>query len=110
MSRQGLHSVLYNLLSNALKYAQPGRSPHIGVRTARTGEMLVLSVQDNGRGINLERHGGELFQLFRRFHADVMGSGVGLYLVNRLVHQAGGRVEVASTVGQGTTFRLLMPQ
>ncbi|OGX85579.1 hypothetical protein BEN48_01735 [Hymenobacter glacialis] len=110
MARPGLQSVLYNLLSNALKYAQPGQVPRIAVRTAYHDGMAVLSVQDNGRGIDLERHGGELFQLFRRFHPDVAGSGVGLYLVNRLVHLAGGRVETSSEVGQGTTFRLFLPQ
>ncbi|SFQ35159.1 sensor histidine kinase [Hymenobacter arizonensis] len=109
MARPALHSVLYNLLSNALKYAEPGRRPRVAVRTAWVEGVPVLSVQDNGRGIDLERHGGALFQLFRRFHPDVTGSGVGLYLVNRLVHQVGGRIDVVSKVGQGTTFRLLMP-
>ncbi|OON66444.1 hypothetical protein B0919_21655 [Hymenobacter sp. CRA2] len=108
IARPGLHSLLYNLLSNAIKYAMPGRSPRVHVRTSRVAGEVLLSVQDNGRGIDLERHGGELFQLFRRFHPDVVGSGMGLYLVNRLVHQAGGRVEVDSEVGQGTTFRIYL--
>ncbi|WP_426058580.1 sensor histidine kinase [Hymenobacter sp. B1770] len=109
MARPALHSVLYNLLSNALKYAEPDRRPRVEVRTTWLEGIPVLSVQDNGRGIDLARHGSALFQLFRRFHPDVTGSGVGLYLVNRLVHQVGGRIEVASKVGQGTTFRLLLP-
>ncbi|OUJ74266.1 PAS domain-containing sensor histidine kinase [Hymenobacter crusticola] len=110
MSRASLHSMLYNLLSNALKYAEPARTPHIRVSTAMVKDKVVLSVQDNGRGINMERHGAELFQLFRRFHPGVAGSGVGLYLVNRLVHQAGGRIEVDSQVGEGTTFHIYLPQ
>jgi len=110
MVRPGLHSVLYNLLSNALKYADPARPPHVWVSTSLAAGATVLTVQDNGRGIDLERYGRELFQLFRRFHPDVSGSGMGLYLVNRLVHQAGGRVEVSSTPGAGTTFRIYLPQ
>lgn len=106
MARPGLLSLLYNLLSNALKYAEPGRRPRVRVSTALVDGAPVLTVADNGRGLDLARHGGELFQLFRRFHPDVSGSGTGLYLVNRLVHQAGGRVEVESAVGQGTTFRI----
>jgi phosphoserine phosphatase RsbU/P len=110
MARPGLHSLLYNLLSNALKYAAPGRPPRVRVSSARAEGAVVLTVQDNGLGIDLQRHSRELFQLFRRFHPEVPGSGMGLYLVNRLAHQAGGRVEVDSTVGEGTTFRIILPQ
>ena len=110
MPRPSLHSVLYNLLSNALKYAAPERSPRIRISTSLDGANVGLSVQDNGRGIDLTRHGRELFQLFRRFHPEVVGSGMGLYLVNRLVYQAGGHVEVDSVVGQGTTFRIVLPR
>ncbi|UOQ64725.1 PAS domain-containing sensor histidine kinase [Hymenobacter volaticus] len=110
LARPSLHSMLYNLLSNALKYAEPSRPPSIQVSTALADGVSVLSVQDNGRGIDLKRHGSELFQLFRRFHPEVAGAGMGLYLVNRLVNQAGGRVEVDSTLGQGSTFRIYLPR
>ncbi|MCC3159903.1 PAS domain-containing sensor histidine kinase [Hymenobacter sp. 15J16-1T3B] len=110
MARPGLHSLLYNLLSNALKYAVPGRPPRVRVRTTRAPHATVLEVQDNGRGIDLQRHSRELFQLFRRFHPEVAGTGMGLYLVNRLARQAGGRVEVDSTVDAGTTFRIFLPR
>ncbi|RAK70567.1 PAS domain-containing sensor histidine kinase [Hymenobacter edaphi] len=110
IARPGLHSLLYNLLSNALKYAAPDRPPRVRVSTARTAHATVLSVQDNGRGIDLTRHHRELFQLFRRFHPEVAGTGMGLYLVNRLARQAGGRVEVDSAVDAGTTFRIFLPQ
>ncbi|MGI4734059.1 MAG: sensor histidine kinase [Janthinobacterium lividum] len=111
MSRPALYSLLYNLLSNALRYAEPGQPPRIRVSTALAGGQAVLTVQDNGRGIDLSRHRANLFQLFRRFHPEVAaGSGVGLYLVHRLVHQAGGQIEVESVVSQGTTFRLYLPR
>lgn len=111
MPRPALHSLLYNLLSNALRYAAPGQPPRICVSTALAAGQTVLTVQDNGLGIDLARHRANLFQLFRRFHPEVAaGSGVGLYLVHRLVHQAGGQIEVDSVVGQGTTFRLHLPR
>lgn len=110
-TRPSLYSLLYNLFSNALRYAQPGRPARVTVRSTRVAGAVVLSVQDNGRGLDLARHGAELFQLSRRFHPEVAeGTGTGLYLVNRLMTQAGGRVEVESEVGQGTTFRLVWPQ
>jgi len=110
MAEPGLRSVLYNLLSNAVRYAQPGRTPRVRVRSAVEGDDIVLTVADNGRGLDLSRHGTELFQLFRRFHPEVPGTGLGLYLVKRLVRQAGGRVAVESTPGEGTTFRLSWPR
>jgi len=106
--RTNLRSVLYNLLSNAVKYADPSRPSHIAVRTELHDGVPVLLVQDNGLGLNLDRHGNELFQLFRRFHDHVPGSGVGLYLVQRLVEQAGGRLKVESEVGKGSTFRIYL--
>ncbi|GAB3836010.1 PAS domain-containing protein [Hymenobacter jeollabukensis] len=109
-ARLNLQSIFYNLLSNALKYRHPDRAPVVRVRTTRTDEGApVLLVQDNGLGLDVARYGPDLFQLFRRFHDHVGGSGLGLYLVNRIVQQAGGRIEVDSVVGEGTTFRILLP-
>ena len=108
--RPNLQSVLFNLISNSLKYAAPGRPPRI--RLSSTPDALTgrptLTVQDNGLGIDLNRFGPQLFQLFRRFHSHVDGTGMGLYLVNRIVQNHGGRLEVSSTVDKGTTFQLYL--
>ncbi|MDQ2770345.1 MAG: PAS domain-containing protein, partial [Bacteroidota bacterium] len=108
--RPNLQSIFFNLLSNSLRYADPARPPRI--RFSSTPDLTtgrpILTVQDNGLGIDLARYGPELFQLFRRFHAHVDGTGVGLYLVNRIVQNHGGRIEVSSTVGEGTTFRIFL--
>ncbi|OGX91780.1 sensor histidine kinase [Hymenobacter coccineus] len=108
--RAHLQSLLFNLLSNALKYAAPGRPPRITVRAVPDAETdrPVLTVQDNGLGIDLDRFGPQLFQQFARFHAHVDGTGMGLYLVNRIVESHGGRLEVASVVDAGTTFTLYL--
>ena len=108
--RPNLQSLFFNLIGNSLKYAAPDRPPRIRLSStpdAVTGRP-VLTVQDNGLGIDLERFGDQLFQLFRRFHAHADGTGVGLYLVNRIVQSHGGRLEVASTVGEGTTFLIYL--
>ncbi|GAB3226223.1 hypothetical protein GCM10027346_08330 [Hymenobacter seoulensis] len=109
-ARLNLQSILYNLISNALKYCHPDRPPVVSVTTRLTaaGSPLLL-VQDNGLGLDLSRFGPDLFQMFRRFHDHVPGSGLGLYLVNRIVQQAGGHIEVSSTLGSGTTFRIHLP-
>ena len=108
--RAHLQSLLFNLLSNALKYAAPGRPPRItvgAVPDAETGPP-VLTVRDNGLGIDLDRFRPQLFQQFARFHAHVNGTGMGLYLVNRIVESHGGRLEVPSVVDVGTTFTLYL--
>ena len=108
--RPNLQSVFFNLISNSLKYAAPGRPPRI--RLSSTPDAVsgrpILTVQDNGLGIDLERFGPQLFQLFRRFHAHVDGTGMGLFLVNRIVQNHGGRLEVSSTVDEGTTFQMYL--
>ncbi|WP_375433953.1 PAS domain S-box protein [uncultured Hymenobacter sp.] len=104
-----LQSILYNLLSNALKYAHPDRKPVVRVSSETTKNGTpVLVVQDNGLGLDMARYGDDLFKMFRRFHDHVAGSGMGLYLVKRIVQQAGGHIKVDSTVGVGTTFRIYL--
>jgi signal transduction histidine kinase len=105
--RSSLRTVLFNLLSNALKYHQPGRALRVQVRAYEDAGSAVLEVQDNGLGIDLARFGDELFHLFRRFHPEAAeGTGVGLFFVNRLVESCGGHIEVDSQQGHGTTFRV----
>ena len=107
--RASLRTILLNLLANALKYHAPTRPAQVQLRAFWDAGQPVLEVQDNGLGIDLARHGLELFQLFRRFHPEVAaGTGVGLFLVNRLVQAQGGRIEVTSREGHGTTFRLYL--
>lgn len=102
---RNLRTIVFNLLANALKYHHPDRVPQVHLRTRLVAGRAVLDVQDNGLGIDLERHGAELFQLFRRFHPEAAaGTGVGLFLVNRLVQAQGGHLEVVSQPDCGTTF------
>ena len=100
-----LRSVVYNLLSNALKYHQPGRPPLVQLHAARQAQAVVLTVTDNGLGLS-EQQQKRLFGLFQRLHTHVEGTGVGLYTVKRLVENAGGTITVTSEVGVGTTFTI----
>ena len=104
-SRQHLRSILDNLLSNSLKYRAPGIILRIKVQTFQTSSHLVLQVQDNGLGIKQEYH-QKIFEMFRRFHKQAEGSGVGLYIVKRLVERKQGYIEVESEPEKGSTFRI----
>ena len=108
-SRKNLKSILYNLLSNAVKYRSPDRKPEIFITTEQQNDYLVLKVKDNGLGIEKEKQ-GKMFTMFKRFHTHVEGTGVGLYIVKKIVENSGGKIEVESDVNKGTTFSIFFKQ
>ncbi len=104
-SEKNLRSIIYNLLSNALKYRAPTRKAVVQIHCSQTKDYYVLSVQDNGLGMDLSGN-AKLFTMFKRLHNHVEGSGIGLYMVKKILDNAGGKIEVESTVDQGSTFRV----
>ncbi len=103
--RKHLRSILYNLLSNALKYHSPDRTPRILIWTREEEGQVVLSVQDNGLGLDKEQQ-AKLFLMFKRLHTHVEGTGVGLYMVKRIVENNGGEITVESQPEKGTVFQV----
>ncbi|MBL0740734.1 ATP-binding protein [Chryseolinea lacunae] len=103
-----LDSILINLISNAIKYRHPGRSPLIQVRSDLVDSYVCLTVSDNGLGMDLSLYKEKLFTLYGRFHNHVEGKGMGLYLVMTQVVALGGKIEVESEVDRGTTFKILL--
>ncbi|WP_133272044.1 PAS domain-containing sensor histidine kinase [Hymenobacter radiodurans] len=103
-----LRSVVYNLLSNAVKYCAPDRPAQVLLQAHCLPDHLVITVQDNGLGLTAAQQ-GELFGMFRRLHTHVEGSGVGLFMVKRLVDNAGGTITVESQPGVGSTFTVSLP-
>ncbi|WP_187263456.1 CHASE domain-containing protein [Pontibacter beigongshangensis] len=108
-ARKNLRSIIYNLMSNGIKYRSPERVPELSISTHRDGDFVVLQVADNGLGIRKEQQ-QKLFSMFRRFHSHVEGTGIGLYIIKRIIENNGGRIEVASELGQGTTFTVYFKQ
>jgi signal transduction histidine kinase len=103
-----IDSILFNLVSNAIKYRSPERTPAIHLRTLHHDDMIVLTVEDNGLGVDLQKHGKDIFNLYKRFHRKIDGKGLGLYLVRSQVTSMGGKIEIESTPGQGTTFKIYL--
>lgn len=106
--RPYLDSILMNLISNALKYRHPDRPPVITIRSEMRDNFLCLRVTDNGIGIDLNQYRQKLFTMYSRFHTHVEGKGLGLYLVKTQCEALGGKIEVTSQVGEGTTFTVFI--
>jgi signal transduction histidine kinase len=105
-----LQQLIGCLLSNALKFRKPGTSPRIRIAASREpGDWWLISIADNGIGIESQYH-ESIFAPFQRLHGrDVPGSGMGLALCRKIVGSHGGRIWVESSAGQGTTFRFTLP-
>lgn len=104
-----IESILYNLISNAIKYRSLKRIPKIKISTGLKNNHLELTVSDNGIGIDLKNLRDKVFSLYQRFHIHIEGKGIGLFLVKTQVEAMNGTIEIESNVNAGTTFRILIP-
>jgi PAS domain S-box-containing protein len=104
-SKKNMRSIYFNLLSNAIKFRSPDRIPEVYIKTETVGNYIVLTVKDNGLGIP-EGHIDKIFMMFKRAHDHVEGTGIGLYIVKRIMDNSGGKIEVASEKSKGTTFKV----
>ena len=98
-------SIIYNLLSNAIKYRSPQRVPVIQIRCHQNDEYTIISVQDNGLGMRLPDT-TKIFAMFKRLHPHVEGTGIGLFMVKRIIENAGGKIEVESELDKGSKFTI----
>ncbi len=99
-----LFSIFYNLIDNALKYSAPARQPHICITTTRNDDNVLLSVADNGLGLDTNKHKDSLFKIGKVFHRHPNAKGFGLFMTKTQVEAMDGRIWVESTPGEGTTF------
>lgn len=110
--RAQLSQVVNNLLSNAFKYGKKGAPIRIDVAPNKAGTMLCLSISDEGDGIAPE-HIPRLTERFYRVDKgrskSIGGTGLGLAIVKHISERHGGRMEIASEVGKGTTVSVLLP-
>lgn len=101
-----LESILINLCSNSIKYCSASRPLVLEFKGYRHGEQIVLAIKDNGIGIDLEKHGKNIFGMFSTFHGNPDAIGFGLFMTKNQIELMNGRIEVESEPDKGSTFIL----
>jgi two-component system phosphate regulon sensor histidine kinase PhoR len=104
-SRKNLRSIVYNLLSNSIKYRDPQRQLKILIKTDQTEGFLRLSIKDNGLGI-AKKDQQWVFEKYTRLNTNVEGTGVGLYLIRNMIENHNGKIEVQSDLNEGAVFNV----
>lgn len=103
-----LQSILYNLISNALKYSQPEKPVTIHVTVETVNDKTRIIIQDNGLGIDLEKYGSRIFKLNQFFHTGFDSKGIGLYITKTKIESLGGTIQVESKVNDGAKFTVIL--
>ncbi|WP_417364232.1 PAS domain S-box protein [Galbibacter sp.] len=101
-----LESILLNIFTNAIKYKSPKRYPKITIDYENTKGYSIITISDNGIGIDLKKHGHKLFGMYKTFHGNRDARGIGLFITKNQIEAMKGKIEVESNVDQGTKFKI----
>ncbi|MGZ4100022.1 MAG: sensor histidine kinase, partial [Bacteroidia bacterium] len=104
-----VHSIFYNLISNSIKYRKPDKALVITIKSEVNKERIMISFKDNGIGIDLIKHGDKIFGLYSRFHLNIEGKGMGLFMIKTEAESLGGNITVKSKPGEGAEFIVELP-
>ena len=106
--KQYLHSILYNLINNAMTYSRPIADAYIYIKMYEENDNIIISVADNGIGMD-EKTKSKIFELFFKGNSGSSGTGMGLYIIKGLVENLKGTISVESAPMEGTTFTICLP-
>lgn len=101
-----IDSILTNLISNAVRFKNPERDPIVTLNAVIENGYTVLTVTDNGLGIDLKKDGPKLFGMYKTFHDHSDARGMGLFITKNQVEAMNGKVGVESQLGIGSTFKI----
>ncbi|MEC5165418.1 PAS domain S-box-containing protein [Flavobacterium sp. PL11] len=101
-----LESVLYNIISNAIRYRHSERKPKIIISLHQENGFNVLTITDNGIGIDLKRNGNKIFGMYKTFSTNADSKGLGLFITKNQIDAMGGFINVESELNIGTTFKI----
>ena len=101
-----MESIVFNLISNAIKYRSSERPLFINIKAKKSSKGTIITISDNGIGINMEENGAYIFGLYKRFNYEVEGKGLGLHMTKAQVEALGGTITIESELNKGTTFKI----
>ncbi|WP_222536936.1 CheR family methyltransferase [Pedobacter polysacchareus] len=104
-AKKNLRSVMLNLLTNAIKFSHPERLPEISIKTEKKGQFILLTITDNGIGITKDEV-DHIFKKYKRLSLVTHGTGIGLYLIRKIVNASGGKIEVECAIDKGCAFKI----
>jgi len=104
-----LTNIIYQLFSNSLKFRKQSQPIQIKLTVYQLSDRIIFELEDNGQGIDLDRFGDKLFKMYQRFHLEVEGKGLGLYMVKSQVELLGGKINIESKPNSGTKIRIILP-
>ena len=101
-----LESILYNIISNSIRYKHPSRKPVIKINLVEENDVKILEITDNGIGIDLARNGDKIFGMYKTFSNNADSRGIGLFITKNQIDAMGGNITVESEPNKGTTFKI----
>jgi len=104
-----IYSIFHNLILNAIKYRRENIDTKIFINVSLIKNTVHISIKDNGLGIDLKNVSNKIFMINERFHKNIEGSGMGLFMVKKQVETLKGTITVQSTVNEGSEFKILLP-
>lgn len=104
-NKEILSEILNILIQNAFNFKSDQTDLQIEVKSERHGDTVLIQVKDNGIGIDLEKHGKDIFQPFKKFTSRSQGNGMGLYLAKILINKNKGKINIESKLNIGTTVK-----
>lgn len=103
-------SIVLNLITNAIKYKSADSPPQIHIGLQTIAHFKVLSIKDNGLGLDLKQYGDKLFGMYKTFHGNKDAKGLGLFISKTQIEAMGGKIEMESNPGQGSTLKVYFPE
>jgi K+-sensing histidine kinase KdpD len=101
-------SIMFNLITNAIKYKSPGRNPEIEITAKKTNSKTEIVVMDNGCGIDLVKNRNKIFGMYKTFHGNDDAVGLGLFMSKNHIEALGGSIAVESEPGKGSIFKVVL--